>query len=85
MGTDNNHKIKTAGIIGYNSSILCMPAPMDKAVILEAKQISQDEYNQWRYHYPTPGETTHTNFAKVIPHVHNLLYPNCTQTDIKNL
>lgn len=19
------------------------------------------------YHYPTPGETTHTNFAKVIP------------------
>ena len=40
---------------------------MDKAVALEAKQISQDEYDQWRYHYPTPGETTHTNFAKVIP------------------
>lgn len=25
------------------------------------------EYDQWRYHYPVVGQTTHTHFAKVIP------------------
>ena len=40
---------------------------MDRVTALEANQISQDEYDQWRYHYPTSGKTTHTNFAKVIP------------------
>ena len=28
---------------------------------------TQDEYDHWRYHYPTVGQTTHTHFAKVIP------------------
>ena len=40
---------------------------MDKAEALESKQITQDEYDHWRYHYPTVGQTTHTHFAKVIP------------------
>ena len=40
---------------------------MDKAEALESKQITQDEYDQWRYHYPVVGQTTHTHFAKVIP------------------
>ena len=35
--------------------------------IQESKQITQDEYDQWRYHYPVVGQTTHTHFAKVIP------------------
>lgn len=40
---------------------------MDKAESLEAKQITQDEYDYWRYHYPIVGKTTHTHFSKVIP------------------
>lgn len=40
---------------------------MDKATSLEEGKLSQDDYDTWRYHYPTPGETTHTNFTKVIP------------------
>ena len=40
---------------------------MDKAEALESKQITQDEYDQWRNHYPVVGQTTHTHFAKVIP------------------
>lgn len=40
---------------------------MDKAEALESKQITQDEYDQWRYHYPVVGQTIHTHFEKVIP------------------
>ena len=40
---------------------------IEKAEALESKQITQDEYDQWRYHYPVVGQTTHTHFAKVIP------------------
>lgn len=40
---------------------------MDKAYDLEAGTITQDEYDNWRYNYPIPEQTTHTHFAKVIP------------------
>ena len=39
----------------------------DKSEALRSGQITQDEYDDWRYHYPTVGQTTHTHFAKVPP------------------
>ena len=40
---------------------------MDKSEALRSGQITQDEYDAWRYHYPTPGQTTHSHFATVPP------------------
>ena len=38
---------------------------MDKSEALRSGQITQDEYDAWRYHYPTPGQTTHSHFEEV--------------------
>jgi len=40
---------------------------MDKSEALRSGQITPDEYDAWRYHYPTPGQTTHSHFATVPP------------------
>ena len=38
---------------------------MDKSEALRSGQITQDEYDAWRYHYPTPGQTTHLHIEEV--------------------
>lgn len=38
---------------------------MDKSEALRFGQITQDEYDAWRYHYPAPGQTTHSHFEEV--------------------
>ena len=38
---------------------------MDKSEALRSGQITQDEYDAWRYHYPTPGQTTHSHLEEV--------------------
>ncbi len=40
---------------------------MDKSEALRSGQITQDEYDAWKYHYPTPDQTTHSHFATVPP------------------
>ena len=40
---------------------------MDEAAALEAGEITQEEYDDWRYHYPTPGKTKHSHFVSIPP------------------
>lgn len=40
---------------------------MDEAAALEAGEITQEEYDNWRYHYPVPGKTKHSHFVSIPP------------------
>ena len=42
---------------------------MDKAVALESGQITKDEYDEWRYHYPD-GQTVNSRFGTIPPENH---------------
>ena len=47
------------------NSFCASVSTMDKSEALRSGQITQDEYDAWRYHYPTPGQTTHSHFEEV--------------------
>ncbi len=38
---------------------------MNKSEALRSGKITQDEYDAWKYHYPTPGQTTHSHIEAV--------------------
>lgn len=44
---------------------------MDKAVALESGQITKDEYDEWRYHYPD-GQTVNSRFGTIPPENHQI-------------